>query len=286
MDSLQTTVVVETHRDAEQLVNPLLIEGDRSRNPKEVPTMVMLMPSCTGRFDGRSPEIDGTSNDIPDDRDPIFELEVSTSSPLGAPPCMTLHKTDVTDTHFVTSHPLPPTLPALLWSHRPTWPPRMVMLRPPLCRTLPKVLPLISCTSYDVVSVSDPKTRPAVATAVKLAPTPTTALQRIEVSDSQPVPSCLLPPEWDPVVKVSVPSWPPRKVRLTPPPRSTFWLPVLDKLARSNDNTSVMLPTARPTVTDTLRLALRPCAPLHRSSVSDTQSVPSQPVAPTRPATL
>ena len=49
-----------------------------------------------------------------------------------------------------------------------------------------------------------------------------------------------------------------------------------------NDNASVTLPNLCPTVTTTRRVLAIPCPTLHPTDVSDTHSVASHPVCPSR----
>ena len=125
---------------------------------------------------------------------------------------------------------------------------------------------------------------PEVTTIRRLCPTPELVWLRADVSDSHVVLSHPVSPADIAGQYEARPILAPRTVTLADPVAALLARVATLSIGPSIDSISVPLPTRIPAVTSTRPVPLSPCPALHCIDVSDTHSVPSQPVPRARTA--
>ena len=129
----------------------------------------------------------------------------------------------------------------------------------------------------------EPASQPTVITARRVPPTPCPVRHLTAVSDSQSVPSHPVCPRRPLAVCRTTPMSAPCTVIDLDPVPARFDLRVVLAMGISSDTAIVKLPPLCPTVITDRRLRPAPCPVRHTTDVSDSQSVPSHPVCPSRP---
>ena len=208
------------------------------------------------------------------------------SSRLTRTPAPVWHSAEVSDSHIVCSHLVPPVRPAPLKSASPTPPPYTLTRADP-------VEPVFALRATDAAAPSTEKdtlklpTDPPVLTENRwlLIAAPEADTTRL-VSDSHLVPSHAVAVARDDPVSDESPIRPPCTVTLADPVPIRF--PVCTRLsvALSVDTATDKLPARRPTLDTTRVLPLAPDPARHRADVSDIHPVCSHAVRPDRAAPL
>ena len=196
-----------------------------------------------------------------------------------------MHRTDVSDSHSVPSHPVCPPRPFTVSAASPSPDPCTVTDADPVPPVLLRVMMLIIPPSIDTAILIDPPRPPAVTTAMvmPLALWPP-IIHRTDVSDSHSVPSHPVCPARPIDVSVVSPSPDPCTVTSAEPVPATLLRDAPLMLPPSIEYPSVMLPPRSPAVTSAAAVPRVPWPPvMHRTDVSDSHSVPSHPVCPARP---
>lgn len=196
------------------------------------------------------------------------------------------HISHVSDSHLVASHPVGPTLAVTVCIQSPPLDPCKLTLVDPvdakfmLCSTLSAP----SATEYTTVKL--PGLTPA-DTARRLLPIdPLPIWHRTDVSDSHEVPSHVeCPPRPAPLLYASPNPLPRIVTLLAPVPAALARLNPLPT-PNTNENPAVVLAVSPPVVTNTRRLPTAPCPVWHRTDVSASHVVCSQPVALAIPAVV
>ena len=223
------------------------------------------------------------SNEYAPDMLPLPSPAVITTRRVPRAPCPTRHRTDVSDSHSVPSHPVSPTRPSVVRAAEPRPDPCTVtdaVPEPPwLARRITLRLPVSSEIASDML----PLRVPAVNVKRRVSPDPCPTRHRTDDSDSHSVPSHPVSPIRPIAVSDTSPSPAPCTVTDADPvparlPRLIMLVPVM-----SNEYAPDMLPLPSPAVITTRRVPRAPCPTRHRTDVSDSHSVPSHPVCPIRP---
>ena len=104
------------------------------------------------------------------------------------------HRTAVSDTHSVDSHPVPPTRAASVYVASPKPCPCTVTLADPVPARFVRVAALTVARSTDHASVAVPARSPAVITSRRVLRAPSVVRHRTDVSDHHSVDSHPVPP--------------------------------------------------------------------------------------------
>ena len=211
---------------------------------------------------------------------------VSESRWLPSTLCPTRHSTNVSDSQDVCSHALDPVLSHGEGDACPKLAPCTVMLADPVPARLAPLAWLIALASIENERVRHPAWRPAVSSTRWLPATPPPTWHRTDVSDSHvdrshPVPQGLAAGVYDPT-----PMPRPCKVRLDAPVAA----PLVHTSALNESWSAVKTRVAdlmrAPTLSKARLLPVMPCAPWHRTDVSDSHVDRSPLVCPSAPNTL
>eukprot|EP00961_Rhodomonas_salina_P102749 1381744-Rhodomonas_salina.1 len=116
---------------------------------------------------------------------PCWEPTVTPTRRVSLALAVAAHRTDVSASHSVASHPVPPpTLACCVKLNRPIMPPWIVIETEPVPGAFDRVIAL-KAASWDTTSDRVPAAIPAVTTARRLLETPPATLHDKEVSDIQ-----------------------------------------------------------------------------------------------------
>ena len=190
-------------------------------------------------------------------------------------PCPILHRVDVSDSHSLISHALPPTLPIHDPAARPIPVPATVMLADPVAARFVLRTELDPPLSADTALVPLPCRSPAVIRTALVPPSPCPIWHRTDVSDSHPLLSHALPPIRPDADGPASPMLDPATVTLIEPVAARF--DVRRELAApsSADSASVALPCRRPAVRVAARVPASLCPTWHSTDVSDAHPLAS-----------
>ena len=252
--------------------------------PRSAPLTVRLPPPVVAWFARATPVIHPTSYVPASDTVPVIDPAVTTARTLPPSPDDALHDTELSDTHPVPSHLVPPAPAPTLYPAAPRSLPLTVTLPCPVVPTFTSPTPDTVPASYDPSPVIVLDKSPAVTYVVTLPPTPDPARHTTTLSDSHNVPAHRESPNRTATLYDAVPRSPPLTVTLPCPLLATF--PEATVPASSKLKPSVTVPPASPAVTTTRTLPPRPDPTLHVTELSDTHPVPSHPVCPAPTPTL
>jgi hypothetical protein len=187
-----------------------------------------------------------------------------------------LQRTDVSDTHSLASHALPPVRPETDAPATPILAPTTTTFDVPVAARFAMASPLACVKSADIASVPLPSRSPTVnaATFVPISPYPTP--HRTDVSDSHPLLSHALLPVRPDADDPASPMLDPATVTLVDPVAATFDLPSELAIPGSADSAEVVLPCRRPAVRLAIRVPASLCPTLHTTDVCDAHSLASQ----------
>jgi hypothetical protein len=222
------------------------------------------------------------SDDSPAVTLPLPDPPSVTSTPrLPTPDCPDRHRTAVSDTHSLLSHPLPPIRPPLVIDADPIPLPTTVKLAAPLLATFTRTLPESETTSTHIPSVTLPVRTPAVTDKLRLLACPPELRHDTAVSDTHDESSHPLPPIRPAcIVRDTTPYPAPSTVRLTDPLDPTFDRSTTLAIPTSADAPSVTDPVTTPPVNTTRNVPDDPELVRHRTDDSDCHDVSSHPVHP------
>ena len=164
--------------------------------PMSAPLTVRLPCPPPGKFAPPYPVPSTPSKLTTSDTVPTPDPAVTTAPTLPPDPDPTLHLTELSDTHPVPSHPVPPVPPPTLYDPVPRLPPLTVRLPCPVVPwfTTPAPHPRPAGTSYDPPPVIVLDRIPAVTYVARLPPAPPPPPHLTELSDTQSVASHCVPP--------------------------------------------------------------------------------------------
>ena len=207
---------------------------------------------------------------------------VITTRRVPRPPWPMRHRNDVSDSHSVPSHAVCRSRALLVLVMSPMPDPCTVTDADPVLPRLPRRSTLLAGMSADQAWLLLPIRSPVVNTTrrVPRAPCPTRHLT--DVSDSQSVPSHLVCPCLEPIEYARNPMLEPCKVIDVDPVPARLARRAALTIPTSYDQEALALPSLLPTVITTRRVPRVPCPAMHLTDVSDSHSVPSHIVLPSR----
>ena len=197
-------------------------------------------------------------------------------------PCPALHRTDVSDSHSVPSHPVCPHRTIAVKATAPKTAPCTVTDVDPVPALLYPLIALTMPVSIEYSAVPLPDRCPDVITTRHVPRAPCPALHRTDVSDSHSVPSHAVCPDHILTVKATAPQTAPCTVTDVDPTPALLYPLVTLTMQLSIEYTAVPLPDRSLADITTHHVPRAPCPALHRTDVSDSHSVPSHPVCPDR----
>ena len=213
---------------------------------------------------------------------PSLSPAVITTRRVLRAPCPTRHRTDVSDSHPVPSHPVCPDRTIAVKAASPRLDPCTVTGADPVPALFPRRITLTEPTSTDHPSLMLPYRSPADNT-IRLVPrAPCPALHRTDVSDSHSVPSHPVCPDRTIGVTATTPKAAPCNVTDDAPVPALLYALVTLTLPVFIEYNAVPLPDRSPAVVTTRCVPRAPCPTLHCIDVSDSHLVPSHPVCPDR----
>jgi hypothetical protein len=252
-------------------------------SPSPDPCTVTDADPVPARFSCRDTLTLPASNDIVTELLPVRSPAVIATRRVPGKFCPTRHRTDVSDSHSVPSHPVCPIRPRAVNAPKPRLDPCTVTdavpVLPRLVRRITLRLRISSEYASDILPTHSPVVN--VDRRVSLDPCPTR--HRTDVSDSHSVPSHPVCPMCPIAVSDTSPSPDPCTVTDADPVPARFCCRDTLTLPASNDIATELLPLRSPAVIATRRVPGTPCPTRHRTDVSDSHSVPSHPVCPIRP---
>jgi hypothetical protein len=201
-------------------------------------------------------------------------------------PCPTRHRTDVSDSHTVPSHPVCPVRPRAVCATTPMLDPCTVIDADPAAARFTRRILLSLAVSRDQIWLTLPPRAPTVITTRRVPPDPCPTGHRTDVSDCHCVASHPVCPSLPLSVKATNPILDPCTVIDADPVPAWFTRSILLTDAVSTDQPCVKLPPRDATVITTRRDPAAPCPTRHRTDVSDCHTVPSHPVCPHFPRTV
>ena len=180
-----------------------------------------------------------------------------------------LHRTDVSDSHSLDSHPLPAFRAIDDHPASPIPAPATLRLADPVAaRFIPRT-ELEPPPSADTALVVLPCRSPAVTLTALVPPSPDPTPHRTDVSDSHPLLSHTLLPVRPETDAPATPIPPPTTVMLADPVAARFALRSPLARVESADIACVALPCRRPTVKAASFVPISPYPTAHRTDVSD-----------------
>ena len=194
-----------------------------------------------------------------------------------------VHSVDVSDTHPLISHTLPPTRPIHDPAASPSPVPTTVSLADPVAARFVPRTELDASLSADMALVALPCRSPAVIRTVRVPPSPCPMLHRTDVSDAHPLRSHALPPVRPETDEPALPIPAPATVMLNDPVAAWFAMRSTLASVESADTASVALPCRSPTVKAASLVPISPCPTWHRTDVSDSHALRSHALPPVRP---
>lgn len=258
----------------------------RVASPTLDPTSVMLAEPVAARFSPplaliKDPSLETRELTLPTSCPTLiatFRLPWALPTPW--------QRIDESDSHVVRSPAVKPKRASPLVDALPKLLPCTVILADPVVALFVCRPELTDGNSAVVASVIVPCRCPTLI-ANRWLPRPKAAdLQRTAVSASQAVRSHAVDPQRIAMLDPSAPTFAPLIVMLADPDLGLFPCPATLNPPISNENGTVMLPTAAPTVKDTRLLEAIPNATRHRTSVSAIHVVDSHAEIPNRTATV
>ena len=256
----QLTDVSDAHDDLSHAVCPCPTDPLIPAHPSPAPCSVTLIPPVAATF-ARSTTLPAlTSVDCPSVMLPTRLPAVSRLRPLPITLCPTSTRTDVSESHPVSSHPVSPSLPPLVWAASPMLAPCKVTLADPVAALFACRSTLSLLISIDMLPLTLAIFTPLVRATRLLLFTPDGPWQTTDVSDTHAVCSQAVAPALKRALCAWRPRPPPITVTLVEPlaptllRRSTLVAPALVESALD------VLPALSPTVASTFRLPIKPPA--------------------------
>ena len=198
-------------------------------------------------------------------------------------PCPVMHLTDVSDAHSVPSQPVSPDRIKLEYATSPSPDPCTVTDADPVPARFPPPATLTQPESADHAWLRLPDLSPTVTTPRRVPRAPCPPMHLTDVSDSHSVPSHPVCPARPIAVKTITPIPDPCTVTDADPVPPLLYPRVKLSLPPSIEYAAVPVPVNPPVVSITRRVLEPPRPAMHLTDVSDSHSVPSQPVCPSRP---
>jgi len=198
------------------------------------------------------------------------------------PPCVTRHLTDVSDSHSVASHPVCPSRARTVYVTSPMLAPWIVTDAEPVPARFCRRITLNDLKSTDHACVTLPPRCPAVITTRCVPRPPCVTMHLTDVSDSHSVASHPVCPSRARPVYVTSPMLFPWIVTDAEPVPARFCRRITLNDLKSIDHACVTLPVRSPAVITTRREPQPSCVTRHLTDVSDSHSVASHPVCPSR----
>jgi hypothetical protein len=193
-----------------------------------------------------------------------------------------MHRTDVSASHSVPSHPVCPGRFIIEKSTRQRLDPSTVTDADPVPKVLPTRIKLTELRSVEYASVLLADRSPAVITTRRVPRAPCPVLHRTDVSDSHSVPSHPVSPDNNIAVYHTSPRLDPCTDTETDPVPAPFPRCTTLTKPRSTDHPSLMLTSRSPADNTIRRVPRDQCPTRHRTDVSDSHSVPLHLVCPDR----
>ena len=274
--------VSDSHSLASHTLPPTLPIDDHPATPRPAPTTVRLADPVAAPFIPRSELDRPLSVDMASVALPCRSPAVIRTALVPPSPAPILQRTDVSDSHSLASHPLPPVRPETDAPATPIPDPTTVTLDDPVAARFAMASPLACVRSADIVSVTLPSRSPTVSAAsfVPFSPYPTA--HRTDVSDSHPLLSHALLPVRPDADDPASPMLDPATVTLVDPVAATFDMPSKLAIPGSADSAEVVLPCRRPAVRLAIRVPASLCPTWHTTDVSDAHVLASQELPDTR----
>src|SRR6056300_729219 len=223
-----------------------------------------------------------TSVDQPSVRLPDRCPAVTTARLDPCTPCPTMHRTDVSDTHSVASHPVCPSRALPVYAMMPMLAPCTVTDAEPVPARLLRRAMLSPAMSVDQPSDTLAPRSPAVITTRRVPRAPCPTMHLIDVSDSHSVASHPVCPSRALPVYATSPMLAPCSVTDAEPVPARLLRRAMLSPAMSVDQPSDTLAPRSPAVITTRRVPRAPCPTMHLIDVSDRKTVASHPVCPSR----
>ena len=199
------------------------------------------------------------SNEYAPDMLPLPSPAVITTRRVPRAPCPTRHRTDVSDSHSVPSHPVSPTRPSVVRAAEPRPDPCTVtdaVPEPPwLARRITLRLPVSSEIASDML----PLRVPAVNVKRRVSPDPCPTRHRTDDSDSHSVPSHPVSPIRPSAENDTSPSPAPCTVTHADPVPARFRSRDTLTLPESKEIATELLPPRSPAVIAIRRVPRTPC---------------------------
>jgi hypothetical protein len=280
------TVVSDSHSVPSHAVRPTRTAPLRPSSPNPPPCTVIDNDPVPARLDRLTPLDEPYSNEYPAETLPTRTPALITTARLPPDPSPNSPAVDVSESHSVPSHPVPPTRNPPLLPASPIPDPCTVTRAEPVPAPFALLTPLSPAGPIVYATLTLPTRPPTLTLALQLPPTPCPpAMHRTDVSDTHSDPSDDVGPKRTNPVKDSTPTPPPCTVTLIDPVAAPLVrCSTLNPEPTPAEKPKLMLPARPPTVTDSFRLPPAPSPLLHRIDVSDSHPVPSQPVTPPRTA--
>ena len=274
-----TVQVSDTHLVTSAAVSDPRIAAVYMARPIPDPKTVTSCDPVPAPFDGISPLRTARSCDKPSLTLPDSKPAETETRRLDTPPSPPRHRTAVSDSHALRSHDVPCVRACPHTSPCPIDAPYTVTLADPVEARFLTFTALAAPPLTEYPAVVLPSRAPALKISRTLLPTPCPAPHRTAVSDAHVVTSLALLPCFIPPDSREPPIPDPYNVTLADPE-----LPIFPRLAtlsdgRSPDTARDTLRPTIPTLSVCRKLPIKPCPEISdKTTVSDTQLVPSHPV--------
>ena len=280
---MHLTDVSDAHSVPSQPVSPDRTVAVYATSPSPDPCTVTDADPVPARFPPPTTLTQPESADHAWLRLPDLSPTVIATRRVPRAPCPPRHLTDVSDSHSVPSHPVCPSRPIAVKTIRPMPPPCTVTDVDPVPPLLYPRVKLSPPPSIEYAADPLPVRTPVVSITRRVLMPPRPAMHLTDVSDAHSVPSQPVYPSRPFAVTTISPMPPPCTVTdVDPVP------PLLDRdntltLASSTDIPMLPVPVRSPAVIVNRRVPAPPRPTMHLTDVSDSHSVPSQPVSPDIP---
>jgi hypothetical protein len=274
--------VSEIQLVASHAVWPIRISALEATIPKSEPCMDTEKWPAMIRFDPRNSSNEGMSIENSSDTEPPTCPALAERRLVPISPCPVRHRTDESDSHVVSSHPVWPKRIPPEYDPSPRFIPFTVKLDDPLVALFVLRTTLKAPPSMEYPPLRLPGLSPTLSHTLTLATAPCPPWQRNDVSDSHVVRSHADRPNRTAPVDETSPTLAPSRVTLVDP--LAPWFVRLSTLAHgtSTEKSVVLLPPPSPTVSDTRLLPVTPSVTWLRIDVPDSHALRSHEDCPER----
>ena len=277
-----TAEVSDAHAVCSHPVDPVLPDTVLTTSPMPDPSKVTATDPVEAAFRERIALMLPKSTEIPLLKLPARAPTLTATRRLPFAPTPRRHAADVSESHVVRSHALPPTLPDQVSPALPIEAPDTVTAAEPVPAALPLSTTLTDPVSTEYANDRLPARRPTVNADRWLPITPDTTLHTTVVSDAHDVCSQAVRPKRAAALYRARPTPAPMRVTLAEPvPAPLDRNNVLTALT-STEKLLVKVPANCPTLIDTRRLPITPDPAMQTTRVSEAHDVCS----PLVPSTL